>query len=155
MKLGSGIAPINKMLKKGIKVGIGTDGVSSNNNLDLIEEARMGSYLQKVNKLDPTLLDIKELLKMLTVNGAKILNLDQLGLLKPDYKADMILVDINDNPAFYPHHNNLSNLFYGNNGKSVKTVIIDGKIIMENKKIKNLNQDKVLYKAEQISKKLT
>jgi len=123
MKLGSGIAPVTKMLAYGIKVGIGTDGVASNNNLDLIEEARTGSYLQKVNDLDSTSLNTETLLEMLTKRGAEVLRLERLGQLKKGYLADIILVNLKEATFYYPHHNNLSNFFYAGTGRDVDTVI--------------------------------
>ncbi|MFW5998292.1 MAG: amidohydrolase [bacterium] len=155
MKLGSGIAPVNLMLKKGIKVGIGTDGTASNNNLDLIEEAKIGSYLQKANNLDPTLLDVKTMSKMLTINGARILHLENLGKLQPGFLADLILIDIKKDSVFYPHHNNLSNILYAANGNSVKTVLINGNVVMENKKITTINEQKVYREVERIGNNLT
>ena len=148
MKLGSGIANISKMIDKEIKVGLGTDGVASNNNLDLFEEAKIAGYLQKVDKKDPSLIDTNDLLRMLTVNGAKILGIDNLGSLKTDYIADLILLDINKSSYFYPHHNNLSNIFYSSNSNSVNTVIINGEVVLENGELLTLDQSKVFKEVE-------
>ncbi|MTI61123.1 MAG: amidohydrolase [Firmicutes bacterium] len=152
MKLGSGIAPICKMIDRGIKVGIGSDGVSSNNNLDLIEEARLGSYLQKVNKLNPTVMDVHSLLKMLTLSGSRVLQLDNLGIIAQGNLADIILVNISNNSFYYPHHNNLSNLFYAGSGRDVDTVIINGKIVMNKKNILTIDVEKIYYEVERIIK---
>jgi 5-methylthioadenosine/S-adenosylhomocysteine deaminase len=152
MKLGSGIAPVTKMLAYGIKVGIGTDGVASNNNLDLIEEARTGSYLQKVNDLDSTSLNTETLLEMLTKRGAEVLRLERLGQLKKGYLADIILVNLKEATFYYPHHNNLSNLFYAGTGRDVDTVIINGQIIMEEGQVLNIDQEKIYYMVESVLK---
>ncbi|QTL98245.1 amidohydrolase family protein [Iocasia frigidifontis] len=153
MKLGSGIAPICKMIDKDIKVGIGSDGVSSNNNLDLIEEARLGSYLQKVDKLNPTVMDVHSLLKMLTLSGSRVLQLgDNLGIIAQGNLADIILVNISNNSFYYPHHNNLSNLFYAGSGRDVDTVIINGKIVMNKKNILTIDVEKIYYEVERIIK---
>ncbi|MFW6287160.1 MAG: amidohydrolase family protein [bacterium] len=152
MKLGSGIARIVDMLNKDILVCFGTDGTSSNNNLDLIEEARIGSYLQKVNSNDPTVLDIKTLLQMLTNNAAQALGLNKLGKIQEGYKADIILIDINNNSHFYPHHNNLSNIFYSGSGRDVDTVIINGKLIYQNNDFLTIDKEKVYYQVEEILK---
>lgn len=152
MKLGSGIAPICKMIDRGIKIGIGSDGVSSNNNLDLIEEARLGSYLQKVDNLNPTLMDIHSLLKMLTFSGSKVLQLDNLGVIAEGNLADIILIDIYNNSFYYPHHNNLSNLFYSGSGRDVDTVIINGEIVMNKKNILTIDVENIYYEVERIIK---
>lgn len=153
MKLGSGIAPVTRMLSKGIKVGIGTDGTSSNNNLDLIEEARSGSFLQKVNDLDSTALPVDTVLKMLTVNGAKILGFDKLGVLKEGYLADIILIGLNESTFYYPHYNNLSNLFYAGSGNDVTTVIVNGRVIMKDREVLTINEEEVYYKIEEIARR--
>ncbi|ADQ14959.1 amidohydrolase [Halanaerobium hydrogeniformans] len=153
-KLGSGIAPIADYLAADINVSIGTDGVSSNNNLDLITEARMAAYLQKVNNYDPSLIDTQQLLEMLTINGAKTLNLAQIGMIKEGKKADLILVDTQNNTFSYPHHNNLSNLFYAADSRIIDTVIINGKIIVYGGEIKTLDQEKIYYQAEKSAKRI-
>ncbi|MCF8008667.1 MAG: amidohydrolase [Halanaerobiales bacterium] len=152
-KLSSGIAPINKFLKKGLNVSFGTDGAASNNNLDLIEEARIGSYLQKVVTLDPTVLPIKTILEMLTANGAKTLNIKKLGKVKEGYLADLILFDIGMKPHYNPSYNQLSNIFYAGSGRDVDTVIIDGKVILENRIFKDIDEEEIYYKINQLTKK--
>lgn len=153
-KLGSGIAPIIDYLAADINVSLGTDGVSSNNNLDLITEARMAAYLQKVNNYDPSLIDTQQLLKMLTINGAQTLNLSQTGMIKEGKKADLILIDTQSNSFSYPHHNNLSNLFYAADSRVVDTVIIAGKTIVDRGEIKTLDQEKIYYEAEKRAKRI-
>lgn len=154
MKLGSGIAPVMEMLEKGINVGFGTDGTASNNNLDLIEEARMGSYMQKVKNCLPTALNLDDILKMLTVNGARALGLEETGRIKEGYLADLILVNIEDNTHFYPHHNNLSNLFYAGSGRDVDTVIIDGRLVYKEKEFLTLDKEEIYYQVEKLRKKI-
>lgn len=153
-KLANGIAAVSNYLKNNINVSLGTDGVSSNNSLDLIKEARMASYLQKIKYEDPTALAKEELLKILTYNGAKALSLKKLALIKEGYKADLILVDTKNNSFSVPHHNNLSNFFYAADGRNVDTVIVDGKILMENKELKTLDQEKIYYEVEKRSQKI-
>ena len=153
MKLSSGIAPIKKFIEQGINVSYGTDGAASNNNLDLFEEARLGSYLQKVNTYDPTVLPIEETLKMLTVNGAKTLGMKNLGEIKEGYLADLILINTKNIPHQYPSYNYLSNIFYAGNGSDVDTVIVNGEILMENRKLKKINEEEVYNKVEELTKK--
>lgn len=150
MKLGSGIARITDMLEKGINVAFGTDGVGSNNNLDMIEEARIGSYLQKANTLNAGVLDKNDILKMLTINGAKALQLKQLGKIQKGYLADIILVNIEGNTHFYPSHNSLSNLLYAGSGKDVSTVIINGDLIYNNYKFLTLDSEEIYSNIEKI-----
>lgn len=153
MKLASGIARIAELLEKSIPVSFGTDGVASNNNLDLIEEARIGSYLQKVNTSNPTVLDITTLLKMLTSNAAKALRINNIGKIKQGYLADIILIDVEGKSLYYPHHNNLSNVFYSGSGKDVNTVIINGKLVYQNNEFLTIDQEKVFYEVEEILKR--
>ena len=153
-KLANGIAPVYNYLKNNINVSLGTDGVSSNNSLDLIKEARMASYLQKIKYENPTALNKEDILKMLTYNGAEALSLDNLALVKRGYKADLILVDIEEESFSIPHHNNLSNLFYAGDGRCIDTVIVNGKILMENKELKTLDEEKIFFEVEKRSHKI-
>ena len=155
MKLGSGIADITKMIDKKINVSLGTDGVASNNNLNILEEAKAGSYLQKVNNLDASLIDTRELLKMLTINGAKALNLDNIGRLKKDFIADLVLINTKDDSYYYPHHNNLSNLLYSSTSNNADTVIIDGNIIYEDGDFRNIDKMEVFKEVDRRAKELS
>ncbi len=148
IKLASGVAPVAAMMESGVTVALGTDGVSSNNNLDLIEEARMASYLQKVNEMNPTLLDTWDLLEMLTVNGASVLQMNNIGHLAIEKQADLILIDVEQSSRFYPHHNNLSNLFYAANGNQVDTVMIAGELVVDKRELTNLDLEETLYEVE-------
>ena len=148
MKLGSGIAPITELIGEGVNVGLGTDGASSNNNLDMIEEARTASYLQKVKHEDPTKLNLEKTAQMLTGGGAMALHLQNLGILKKNYLADIILIDINKEFTDYPHHNNLSNLLYAGNRNKIDTVIINGNIVMDQGDFLFLEPDRILKEAE-------
>ncbi len=153
-KLANGIAPVLDYLKNDINVSLGTDGVSSNNSLDMLKEAKMASYLQKIKYEDPTAVNIDEILELLTINGAKALSLAEIGKLEENYKADLLLIDIQKDSFYYPHHNNLSNLFYAADSHSVETVIVDGRILMENSELKTLDQEKIYYEAEKRSLKI-
>lgn len=150
-KLANGIAPIAEYLKNEINVALGSDGVSSNNSLDLLEEVKMASYFQKIKTEDPTVLNTAEMLNILTYNGAKALALDKLALIKEGYQADLILVDIEKESFFIPHHNNLSNLFYAADSRSIDTVIAAGKILMESREVKTLDKERIYYEVEKRS----
>jgi len=153
MKLSSGVAPINKMIDKGISVSYGTDGAASNNNLDLFEEARMGSYLQKVFENDPTALPIEETLQMLTINGAKNLGINKLGKIKEGFLADIILLDTKGMVHQYPSYNYLSNIFYAGNGNDVDTVIVNGEIIMKDREMEFIDENIVYEKIKKLTQK--
>ena len=135
LKLASGHRFLyNEMKENGVCIGLGTDGCSSSNNLDMIEAMKMMSLLQKGWRLDPTALPANDVIKIATKNGAEMLNINA-GEIKEGMLADIFLVDLNT-PAFTPLNNNTeSNLVYAANGNNVDTVICDGKILMENKKI--------------------
>ena len=133
MKLASGIAPISKLLEKDVCVSIGTDGASSNNNLDLIEELKTASLLQKVSTLDPNVLNSHEALAMGTINGAEALGLsDEIGSIEVGKKADIILIDKNSANMVPDSTTLTSNVIYSANGSNVDTTICNGKILMEN-----------------------
>ena len=150
MKLASGIAPISRLLENDICVGIGTDGASSNNNLDLIEELKIASLLQKVSVLDPKVLTSDEALAMGTINGARALGLDdEIGSVEVGKKADLILIDT-DSANMIPDSTRLSsNIIYSANGFNVDTTICNGQILMENRKLTTLNEEEIYKKARE------
>ena len=151
MKLASGISPVSKLLENEINVAIGTDGSSSNNNLDLFEEMKFTSLLQKVNTLNPKVLPSDEVFKMATINGAKALGLNDIGTIEIGKKADLILID-KKSIAMTPNSNKpSSNIVYSANGYDVLTTICNGKILMEDKKIITLDEEKIKeYASEAI-----
>jgi 5-methylthioadenosine/S-adenosylhomocysteine deaminase len=153
MKLASGIAPIPELLEAGVTVGIGTDGAASNNNLDMFEEMRTAALLHKVNKADPLVLPAAQALAMATRDGASSLMLQELGVLQPGYLADMILVDINQ-AHLYPRHNLVAHMVYAAQASDVDTVIIDGKIVMEQRKILTIDKERVFQEVEERSRRL-
>ncbi len=155
MKLASGIAPVSKLIENDICVSIGTDGASSNNNLDLIEELKTASLLQKVSTLDPKVLNSDEALAMGTIKGAETLGLEsEIGSIEVGKKADIILIDTNS-ANMVPDSSSLSsNIIYSANGSNVDTTICDGKILMENKKLVVLDEDEIYQKSRQAIKEL-
>lgn len=154
MKLASGIAPIPKMLQAGVNVALGTDGASSNNNLDMLEEMRSAALLHKVSSMDPTVMPAETALEMATVNGAKALGLDQqIGQLKPGMAADIILVNF-DAPHLYPKHDIYAHLVYAAHSADVDTVIIDGELVMQGRKILTLNEAEILDKVMECTARL-
>lgn len=148
MKLASGISPIPQLLQKGILPALGTDGASSNNNLDMLEEIRLAALLHKVNELDPLAVPAQAALKMGTEYGAKALWLNEVGVLEPGWKADIVLYDMH-RPEWYPHHDLVSLLVYSANSGSVDTVLCNGKIIMEKNELKTLDEERILHEANE------
>ncbi len=148
MKLASGVAPVKKMLEAGINVSIGTDGASSNNDLDMWEEMRTASLLQKVSTMDPCAIPAYTALQMATVNGAKAIGRQgELGIIKAGALADIILVDL-DNAHLYPHTNLVSELVYSAHASDVDTVIVNGTIVVENRKCLTMNAQEVCATAQ-------
>ena len=155
MKLASGIAPVSKLIENDICVSIGTDGASSNNNLDLIEELKTASLLQKVSTLDPKVLTSDEAITMATIKGAEALGLEnEIGSIEVGKKADIILIDTNS-ANMVPDSSSLSsNVIYSANGSNVDTTICNGKILMENKKLTVLDEQEIYDKARKAIKEL-
>ena len=144
MKLASGMHfKFKEMRQLGITVGLGTDGCSSSNNLDMIEAMKLASLLGKAWRKDPEALTANEMLQAATAEGAVMFGL-KAGQIKEGYLADLCLIDLNT-PAFTPNFNFVSNLVYAANGSCVDTVICDGKILMENKKVPG--EDEIMEKA--------
>ncbi len=154
MKLASGIAPIPELLKAGINVGLGTDGASSNNNLDMIQEMRTCALLHKVGKMDPTVIPAYQALEMGTIQGARVLGWgDQIGMLKAGYQADMIIMNL-DRANMIPHYDVLANIVYAAQAADVDTVIINGQIVMEHRQITLFNEQEVLDRCKKICRDL-
>jgi 5-methylthioadenosine/S-adenosylhomocysteine deaminase len=145
--LAEGIAPVAEMLRKGITVCLGTDGAASNNNLDIFGAMKSSVLLQKVNEMDTLALTAENALEMVTINAAKALNMEhEIGSLEAGKKADIILVDLN-RPEMVPSVSIISNLVYSASGSVINTVIIDGKIVMNNREITTVDEQLVLDKA--------
>jgi 5-methylthioadenosine/S-adenosylhomocysteine deaminase len=118
------IAPICKFIEKGILVGLGTDGAGSATSLDLFKEMKMASGLQKLEHFDPAVIDAHAILQLATINGSKILGIDdQVGRIDVGKKADLILININQ-PHLVPHHDMVSLLVYSAFGHDVETTIV-------------------------------
>ncbi len=143
MKLASGIAPVPRLLKEGAIVGLGTDGPASNNNLDMIEEARLAALLHKVEGNDPTLVPAYEALEMATRGSARALGIgDQVGQIKPGMKADIALVDFNQ-PHLFPRHDVVSHLVYAARAGDVRTVFINGQPVMRDRQLLTLDEEEI------------
>lgn len=155
LKLGSGISPVPLMLGAGVNIALGTDGAASNNNLNMFEEMHMAALLHKGVGQNPELITARQVVQMATVNGANAIGFgNDTGVLKAGMKADLILLDI-DKPHMTPLNDPYSAVVYSAQGSDVDTVIVDGNILMENRVLKTIDEEKVKYKAASISKRLT
>lgn len=154
MKLASGVAPVPEMLKAGITVGLGTDGCASNNNLDMIKEMSTAAKLHKVARLDPTVMDAQTVVRMATIEGAKALGMERTtGSLEIGKKADIIIIGLNK-PHLTPLYSEYSHLVYAASGADVDTVIINGKVVMENRRLLTINEEEVMHKVREIAVKV-
>ena len=150
MKLASGIFPYKKFKEAGVNICLGTDSAASNNNLDMFEEMKFASLLQKIKEVDSTVAPAPEIFETATKNGAKALKIDA-GEIKERKLADLILVDLNQ-IYFQPGHNFVSDIVYSATGNCVSDVICNGKILMRERKIKG--EEEIIKKAAEKAKKL-
>jgi 5-methylthioadenosine/S-adenosylhomocysteine deaminase len=154
MKLASGIAPVPQMLAAGISIGLGTDGSAGNNDADLFGEMNSAAKLHKVNTLDPTVLPAETVLEMATMGGARVLGAEkEIGSLEPGKKADLIVLDLNQ-PHLTPLYNIPSHMVYAARGADVVHSVINGKIVMQNRKLKTLDEKSLLADTIRIGKKI-
>lgn len=153
LKLASGIAPVARMLEKGICVGLGTDGASSNNNLDMLEECRAAAMLHKTTTLNPLAVPAAQAWDMATVNGAQVLGFDELGKLSVGQQADIVLWNMHK-PYWYPRYNKLSLLVYAANSSDADTVIVNGKVVLQNGSMTLFDEEKIYAEANLRAQKL-
>ncbi len=159
LKLGSGIAPVSKMLEAGINVGIGTDGPASNNDLDMFEEIRLTAFLAKGISGDPTIIPAATALTMGTRLGAKALHIgDITGSLESGKRADLILIDINPihNSPRYNHEpdNAYASIVYASKSTDVTDVMVNGNWVLRNRVLLTLDQEELKYQAGQYAKRI-
>jgi 5-methylthioadenosine/S-adenosylhomocysteine deaminase len=151
MKLASGVAPVTNMLKAGVTVGLGTDGCASNNNLDMFQEMDTAAKLEKSALLDPTVMSARTVLHMATSQGAKVLGFDrQVGTLEPGKKADIVIVNLNK-PHLTPLYDEYSHLVYAANGADADTVLINGRIVMQDRRLLTINEAEAMQRVNQIA----
>lgn len=152
MKLASGIAPVPKMLARGVNISLGTDGCASNNNLNMFEEMKTAALLHKVDTSDPTVLPAQQVLEMATINGARAMGINS-GMLKVGCMADVIIVDM-DKPHLTPRYNVASHLVYSASGADVRTTIVNGKVLMDDYKVLSMDKQTVMEKAKDAASNL-
>lgn len=155
LKLGSGIADIPELRKKGVKVGLGTDGPASNNNLNIFGEAKISALLHK--REDPRIIDEQEILDMMTIEAAEILSVDdELGSIERAKKADLITIDL-DSPEMRPFHGKrgiVSNLIYSFSG-NISETIVDGDLVVVNGKMVETDEEQVLRELQRRAEKFS
>lgn len=154
MKTAAGVMPVVEMLAAGEAIGLATDGAASNNNLDMFEEMDLAAKLQKLTRMDSRALPAEQVVALATITGARALHLDkQIGSLEPGKKADLILVDTSA-PHATPMYNVYSQLVYALKASDVRTVIIGGKIVMEDRQMLTLDEPEILAKAREYQKQI-
>ena len=149
MKLASGTAPVMAYRKAGVNVGLGTDGAASNNDLDMFEAMRQAAFQQKLITMDPTAISAPEALEMATIAGARVIGQQaRIGSLEPGKRADVIVVSL-ARPRQQPVFDPISQIVYASRGDDVETTIVNGKVLMRNRKVLTLDEASVLSEARQ------
>ena len=153
LKLGCGIAPITKMVGEGLCVSLGTDGQGSGSNLDMFETMKFTALLQKGINENPEDLPAYEVLKMATINGAKALKLNETGEIEEGKLADLIIINMEETIT-NPINNIFAEIVYNVKGSNVDTTIVNGRVLMENRKINNVNKKEIIQKCEKIIERI-
>jgi len=154
LKLASGISPVPKMLEHGVTVSLGTDSPCSNNAADMFEVMKVAALLHKGVNRNPTVLSAQQVLKMATLDGARALCWDnEIGSIEVGKRADLAIINF-EKPHLCPLYNEFSHLVYAAKSSDVETVIINGKIVMENRRITTLDVDKVMEMVEKAKNRL-
>jgi len=154
MKLASGAAPVTKYLAAGVKLGLGTDGAASNNDLDMFEAMRQASFLAKHSTHDPTAVKAQDALDMATMGGARVIGMEQLlGSLEAGKRADLITVSTRS-ARQTPMYDPVSHLVYVTRGDDVRNTIVNGKILMRERQLKTLDRTTVIADANRLAAKV-
>ena len=152
MKLASGVAPVPELIAAGVTVGLGTDGAASNNDVDMFGEMDTAAKLHKVHRLDPTVMSAETTLSMATRGGARLLGAEaQIGSLAPGKKADLIVLDLNK-PHLTPMYNIPSHLVYAARGSDVVHSVINGRVVMKNRRLMSLDEEAILARINEIGR---
>ncbi len=154
MKTAAGVMPVIEMREAGVAVGLATDGAASNNNQDLFEEMDLAAKLQKISHMDPRALPAQQVVEMATIDGARALHLEkQIGSLEAGKRADLIIVDVSA-PHATPMYSVYSEIVFALKATDVRTVVIGGRVVMDERKMLTLNEDEILQKAKEYQKKI-
>jgi len=154
MKLANGVAPIHNMLIKGITIGLGSGSAASNNNMDIFREMNHASLMHKVMRMDTAIMDSMTTFEMATIHGADVLGLgDKVGSIEVGKKGDIVVMDTSG-PHVTPMYNPYSHLVYAAKSTDVSTVIIEGKVVMQDRKMRKINESKILKDANSLAEKI-
>jgi 5-methylthioadenosine/S-adenosylhomocysteine deaminase len=154
MKLASGVAPVPEMLKEDLPVGLGTDGAASNNDLNLWEEMDTAAKLHKVFSKDPKVVSAEEAFEMATIRGARALHLEkEIGSIEQGKHADLVVVDLDDLNQT-PYYNIYSDLVYATKAADVRTVIIEGRVVMRDRRLLTLNEEAIKADARRFRERI-
>jgi 5-methylthioadenosine/S-adenosylhomocysteine deaminase len=155
MKLASGVAPVPQMLRAGVALGLGTDGAASNNDLDMWEEMDTAAKLHKLSSNDPKVVTAEEALMMATIGGARALHMEgQIGSLEEGKRADLVVVDL-DALHQTPRYNVYSHLVYATKASDVRTVVIEGRVVMRDRRLLTLNEPLIKQRARLLRERVT
>jgi len=154
MKLASGTAKVTALRRAKVAVGLGTDGAASNNDLDMFEAMRQAAFLHKLQTRDPRAIPAETALAMATIEGARALGLEgQIGSLEAGKRADLIIVSM-EGARQTPMYDPLSHLVYVSRGGDVTTTIVNGKVLMRDRKVLTLNEADVIREANALAAKV-
>ena len=155
MKLASGVAPVPAMMRAGVALGLGTDGAASNNDLDMWEEMDTAAKLHKLTTNDPKTLTAEEALALATIGGARSLHMDSdIGSLEAGKRADIVVIDL-DALNQTPRYNIYSHLVYATKAADVRTVVIEGRVVMRDRRLLTLNETLIKQKARLLRERVT
>jgi 5-methylthioadenosine/S-adenosylhomocysteine deaminase len=147
MKLGMGTTAVPDLLERGVNVALGTDGAASNNNQDMLEEARLAALVQKHDRRDPTLLPGDLPLRMATRSGATAMGFDNSGAIEPGMSADFILFDV-DKPHMQPQHDIVANILHSARAGDITSVLVAGRWLMRDRELQTLDEDRIIHEAQ-------
>jgi len=153
LKLGSGFAPIKKMIDMGVRVSIGTDGASSNNNLNMLEEVNLVSMVNKGITNDPEFMTPKQVIKLATLNGAIAQGRNDCGSIKVGNRADIVIYDL-DKPHLQPAHDILSNIVFSAQSDDICLSMIDGDVVYKNGIFTRIDSERVIYEVNRIKRRI-
>ncbi len=146
LKLASGFTPVEKLLKNNIIMGIGTDGDSSNNSQNLLQDMHIGAIVNKAREMDEQAVKAIEILKMATISGQRALGISKAGLIKEDYLADLTIFNLKSS-NFTPKNNLINALVYSATAEDVRDVLCDGKFVMRNRELVNLDEERIKFEV--------
>ena len=155
MKLASGAAPVREMLAEGMRLGLGTDGAASNNDLDMFEEMATAAFLAKHAAGDPTVAPAGAILEMATLGGARALGMeDRIGSLEAGKRADVVIVDVGS-PRMTPMYDPVSHLVYAAKGADVRHVVVEGRVVMRDRTVLTMDERAVVARASSLAARVT